>query len=71
MSTASGDDPVAPFDQTNGMMPDSDGESDGTAASDTTSAADRTDDDGAATETADGAGALGTGLAMRHGPGGN
>jgi hypothetical protein len=32
-----------PFDQTNGMMPDSDGESDGTAASDTASEADRSD----------------------------
>ena len=32
-----------PFDQTNGMMPDSDGESDGTAASDTASPADRSD----------------------------
>ena len=32
-----------PFDQTNGMMPDSDGDSDGTAASDTTSEADRAD----------------------------
>ncbi|HET6824379.1 MAG TPA: hypothetical protein VFH64_00520 [Amnibacterium sp.] len=32
-----------PFDQTNGMMPDSDGESDGMAESDTTSEADRSD----------------------------
>jgi hypothetical protein len=32
-----------PFDQTNGMMPDSDGESDGTAASDTASEAERSD----------------------------
>jgi hypothetical protein len=32
-----------PFDQTNGMMPDSDGESDGTAASDTASPAERED----------------------------
>jgi len=69
MSTASGDDPVAPFDQTNGMMPGSDGESDGTAESDTASAADRTDED-SAVDTADGAGALGTGLSMRHGPAG-
>lgn len=71
MSTASGDDPIAPFDQTNGMMPGADGESDGTAGSETTSAADRGDEDGSTTDTADGAGALGTGLAMRHGPGGN
>jgi len=32
-----------PFDQTNGMMPDSDGESDGTAAGDTTSEGERSD----------------------------
>ena len=32
-----------PFDQTNGMMPGSDGESDGTAASDTSSAGERED----------------------------
>lgn len=71
MSNASGDDSiVAPFDQTNGMMPGSDGESDGTAESDTASAADRDGDD-SATDTGDGAGALGTGIAMRHGPGGN
>lgn len=70
MSTASGDDAVAPFDQTNGMMPGADGESDGTAQSDTASAADREGDDSAA-DTADGAGALGTGIAMRHGAGGN
>ena len=70
MSTASGDDAVAPFDQTNGMMPGSDGESDGTAESDTASAGDRDADD-SAVDTADGAGALGTGIAMRHGPGGN
>jgi hypothetical protein len=69
MSTPSGDDTVAPFDQTNGMMPGADGESDGSADSDTASAADRNDDD--ATDTANGAGALGTGLAMRHGPAGN
>jgi hypothetical protein len=60
-----------PFDQTNGMMPDSDGESDGTAAGETASAADREGGDDAATDTADGAGALGAGLEMRHGPGGN
>jgi len=71
MSTASGDDPVAPFDQTNGMMPGADGESDGTAGSETTSAADRADEGDAVTDTGDGAGALGTGLAMRHGAGGN
>lgn len=70
MSTPSGDDPVAPFDQTNGMMPGAAGESDGSAESDTASAADRTGDDDA-TDTANGAGALGTGLAMRHGPAGN
>jgi len=71
MSTPSGDDAIArPFDQTNGMMPDSDGESDGTAGSDASSAADRGDDDGAE-DTADGAGAIGTGLGLRHGPGGN
>jgi hypothetical protein len=70
MSTASGDDAVAPFDQTNDMMPGADGESDGTAQSDTASAADREGDD-SATDTADGAGALGTGIAMRHGAGGN
>jgi hypothetical protein len=72
MSNPSGDDPIAqPFDQTNGMMPGSDGESDGTAESDTASAADRGDDDGAVTDTADGAGAMGLGLGLRHGPGGN
>jgi hypothetical protein len=70
MSTLSGDDSVAPFDQTNGMMPGADGESDGTAESDTASAADRGGDDDGATDTADGAGALGTGIAMRHGPAG-
>jgi hypothetical protein len=71
MSTPSGDDSIArPFDQTNGMMPASEGESDGTAESDTASAADRDDDD-SALDTANGAGALGTGAAMRHGPGGN
>jgi hypothetical protein len=68
MSTPSGDDPVAPFDQTNGMMPGADGESDGSAGSETSSAADRDDPD--AVDTADGAGALGTGIAMRHGPAG-
>ena len=71
MSTTSGDDPVAPFDQTNGMMPGADGESDGTAESDTASAADRTDEDDAAIDTANGSGALGVGLSLRHGPGGN
>lgn len=73
MSTPIDDDEsiARPFDQTNGMMPSSDGESDGTAESDTASAADRDGDDGAVTETADGAGALGTGAALRHGPGGN
>jgi hypothetical protein len=73
MSTPSGDDPIAePFDQTNGMMPGADGDSDGTAESDTTSAADREgDDDGAAADTADGAGVIGLGLGLRHGPGGN
>ncbi|HEV7623801.1 MAG TPA: hypothetical protein VGO26_06665 [Amnibacterium sp.] len=33
-----------PFDQTNGMMPDAEGDSDGTAASDTASSAERADD---------------------------
>ena len=70
MSTTSGDDPIAPFDQTNGMMPDADGESDGTAGSETQSAADRSGDDGEVTDTANGAGALGTAAAMRHGPAG-
>lgn len=42
-----GDEAVAePFDQTNGVVSGLDGESDGTAASDTGSAADRGDDDG-------------------------
>jgi hypothetical protein len=71
MSTPSGDDSIArPFDQTNGVMPASEGETDGTAESDTASAADRGGDDDAV-DTADGAGALGAGLEMRHGPGGN
>ena len=72
MSTASGDDSiVAPFDQTNGMMPDSTGESDGTAESATASAAERGGDDDGAADTGNGAGALGTGMSMRHGPAGN
>jgi hypothetical protein len=48
-STSGGDDETVaePFDQTNGMISGDDGESDGTAASDTASAAER-DDDGEA-----------------------
>jgi hypothetical protein len=45
-STAGGDDAIGhPFDQTNGML-DSGGESDGTAQSDTASAAERQGDGG-------------------------
>jgi hypothetical protein len=45
-----------PFDQTNGMM-DDEGESDGTAASDTASAAERSNDDVVGGPTTDDGGA--------------
>lgn len=46
--SGAGDEPIMtePFDETNGVAGGLDGDSDGTAASDTSSATDRDDDDG-------------------------
>jgi hypothetical protein len=65
---AADDDVVAePFDQTNGVVSGLDGESDGTASSDTGSAADRDDDAGegiTGTDDVAGQGAMDAGLVV-------
>lgn len=72
--TGAGDDETVaePFDQTNGVVGGLDGDSDGTAASDRGSAADRDDDDGTITDTDDvpGQGAMDAGLLVDHQAGG-
>jgi hypothetical protein len=61
--SGTGDESVAqPFDQTNGMIPDDDGDSDGTAASDTASAAERDDGGDGALAQDGGQGGIAAGL---------